>query len=380
MALEANRHILLVANTLWSVYNFRYGVIRSLIENGYKVTVVGPHDQYVQQLTEMGCNIELINLSPQGKNPFKDLCLIYELISIYKKLKPDFIFHYTIKLNIYGSIAAKLTNSKSIAITTGLGFVFNQDTILTKFISLLYSLAFRYSKEVWFLNNDDKAIFIKKNILKEDKAFILESEGVDTEYFAPAIKENSSVELTSGVTFLLIARMLWEKGVGEYVEAARRIKEKYADVRFQLLGACDSENPGAISSQEISNWHREGIIEYLGVTKDIRPFITNADCVVLPSFYREGVPRVLMEAASMAKPIITTDNVGCKDVIIDGQTGFLCKSRDANDLVKVMLEFIAAPQVDKLRMGDCGRELMKEKFDEKIIIDIYHRTLDKYLS
>jgi len=382
MERKYKKHILLVANTLWSIYNFRYGILKDLIEKGNKVTVVGPQDEYVQQLIDMGCNVELIKLCPQGKNPFKDLFFIYKLSTIYKKLKPDFIFHYTIKLNIYGSIAAGLTNCKSIAITTGLGFVFNKDTLLTKFISLLYALSFKFTKEVWFLNEDDKAVFIRRNIISENKAFVLASEGVDTEYFAPAPKitpDLSSKNITD-VTFLLIARMLWDKGVGEYVEAARNIKAIYSNVRFQLLGACDAENPSAISSKEIDNWQKEGIVEYLGVTKDIRPYINDADCVVLPSFYREGVPRVLMEAAAMGKPIITTDNVGCKDVVLDGQTGFLCKPKDSTDLAKVMHEFISIPHDKKILMGSRGREFMKNKFDEKLIIDIYHKKLNKYLG
>lgn len=375
----SNAHVLLVANTLWSVYNFRKGLIKKLIADGNKVTVVGPPDEYIDDLRWLGCNVEEISISSQGKNPFIDLLLVLKLKSVYDRLNPDFIFHYTIKPNIYGSIAARLSKKKSIAITTGLGYVFTKNSILTKFISLLYSFALRFSSEVWFLNEDDLSVFLKNNIVRKDRAFILDSEGVDTDFFAP-IAPHEEYNNLSGFTFLLVARMLWDKGIGIYVEAAKIIKAQYPNVRFQLLGGCDVDNPEVISRQLLEQWHKSGVIEYLGEAKDVRANINNSTAIVLPSFYREGVPRTLMEAASMSKPIITTDNVGCKNVVIDEVTGYLCKTKDVGSLVSAMSRLINLSPDERLSMGMQGRLYMKNRFDEKIVIQTYLNALEKYLG
>ncbi|MFS7194593.1 glycosyltransferase family 4 protein [Rahnella inusitata] len=371
-------HIVLVANTLWSIYNFRKGIIKDFLNKGYKVTIIGPDDRYTDKLKALGCEVECVAVSSQGKNPLKDLLLIFRLRNIYKRINPDFIFHYTIKPNIYGSIAAGLSGNKSIAITTGLGYAFNKSSVFTKMISSLYSFAFKFAMEVWFLNEDDKSIFVDKKIINIEKAFVLDGEGVDTDFFSPVSCEVS--DNSKPITFLLVSRMLWDKGVGVYVEAARKIKIEYPNVKFQLLGACDVENPSAISRDIIDSWHSEGVIEYLGVTNDVRTNVSETDCIVLPSYYREGIPRTLMEAAAMGKPIITTDNVGCRNVVIDCKTGFLCEVKNADSLAQSMRNIINMEPVERLAMGLKGREYMISRFDEKVIIADYHNVLKKYLT
>jgi glycosyltransferase involved in cell wall biosynthesis len=371
-------HVVLVANTLWSIYNFRKGLIKSLIAKGNKVTIVGPQDKYANDLIDLGCAVELVPISSQGMNPLTDLLLIQKLKKIYDRLDPDFIFHYTIKPNIYGSIAAGLSGKKSIAITTGLGYVFNKNSFFTKAISYLYSFSFKFANEVWFLNEDDQNVFLEKKIIQKNKAFVLDGEGVDTDYFS---SENCHcLPDSSKVTFLLVARMLWDKGVGVYVDAARKIKAEFPDTNFQLLGAYDVQNPSAISGDIINAWHREGVVEYLGVTNDVRSMICQVHCVVLPSYYREGIPRTLMEAASMSRPIITTDNVGCRNVVIDGETGFLCAVKSASSLADAMRKIIHCKADDRRKMGLEGREYMRHRFDEKVIIDIYYNAIEKYLN
>ncbi|CAM6540851.1 glycosyltransferase family 4 protein [Enterobacter hormaechei] len=369
-------HIALVANTLWSVYNFRRGLINSFIGNGHKVTIIAPIDDYAKRLEELGCSVVNIHIASQGMNPFTDLVLILKLKKIYSQINPDFIFHYTIKPNIYGSIAAWLSNKKSIAVTTGLGFVFNKSSFLTKVISQLYSFSFNFPKEVWFLNEDDKAVFISKKIIKEYKSFVLDGEGVDTQYFYPV---DSTKHSDDSVTFLLVARMLWDKGVGIYVEAARKLKVQFPNAKFQLLGACDVENPSAIPKDVIDSWNKEGVIEYLGVTSDVRQIVSQADCVVLPSYYREGIPRTLMEAASMGKPLVTTDNVGCRNVVIEGVTGYLCQVKNVDSLVDAMRNLIQLSPEARNEMGTKGREFMLRRFDEKIIISDYYKAIEKYI-
>lgn len=375
----SSSHIVFVANTLWSVYNFRKGLIKKIISNGDRVTVIGPPDKYLDSLSALGCNIEIVPISSQGKNPLSDLLLMFRLKNLYDKLAPDFIFHYTIKPNIYGSIAAGLSKKKSIAVTTGLGYVFTKKTILTKFIASLYSFSLRFSCEVWFLNEDDLSVFLKMKILKKDKAFILDSEGIDTDFYAPVTSSEQFCK-TPEFTFLLVARMLWDKGVGIYVDAAKKIKEQYPNVHFQLLGGCDVDNPQVIPRQILNEWNDSGVVEYLGEAKDVRGIISNATAIVLPSFYREGVPRTLMEAASMSKPIITTDNVGCKNVVVDEVTGYLCKTRDVDSLVNAMSRLINLSFDERTRMGMQGRLYMQSRFDEKVVIQAYQTALAKYLG
>lgn len=368
------RHIVLVANTAWSLFNFRLNLILSLKENGFSVSTIAPKDEYSAELSKIGCNVIDLKLHAKSINPIDDIKLIIDLLNTYRLIKPDFIIHYTIKPNIYGSIAARLAGIKSIAITTGLGYTFVRNNLVSKIAHGLYKFSFRFPNEVWFLNEEDRLTFISHKIVSKEKAILLHSEGINIDRFSPKylpIEDNR-------FRFLLIARMLWDKGIGEYIKTARKLRQEFPHVAFQLLGACDVENPSAINRDQILSWENEGIIEYLGTTQDVRPAIAHADCVVLPSFYREGIPRTLMEAAAMEKPLITTDNVGCRDVVRDGQTGFICPVRDIDALADCCRRMLNLTQQERQKMGQAGREFMKEVFDEKKIVAQYMATLEKY--
>lgn len=370
-----NKKVALVANTSWSMFNFRNGVLSRLLEEGYQLTIIAPFDEFSEKLREMGCNVIDLQMSAKGTNPLQDVKLIYTLYQLYQKIQPNFIIHYTIKPNIYGSLAAKLAGIPSLAITTGLGYTFVNDNLVAKVAHGLYKLAFRFPEEVWFLNEDDRHVFLHKKLIESNKAILLHGEGVDITHFSP-----QSISINDGkVRFLLIARMLWDKGIGDYVEAARILRQKYPQAIFQLLGSCGVANPSVIAREQIVEWESEGLVEYLGTTKDVRPIIANADCVVLPSFYREGVPRTLMEAAAMAKPLITTDNVGCRDVVLPGISGFLCPIKDATSLAACFEKFIVMEPARRASMGIAGRELMEKKFDERLVIEKYMYTLRKYV-
>ncbi|GJB03941.1 glycosyltransferase family 4 protein [Aeromonas caviae] len=368
------KKIVLVANTSWSVFNFRYGLLNHLLRLGYDLTVIAPHDEFSDKMQEMGCRIIDLPMDAKGINPIEDCKIINILYRYYYNNRPDFIIHYTIKPNIYGSLAAKLAGIPSMAITTGLGYTFANGNIVAKVARLLYKFAFQYPKEVWFLNEDDRQTFLKHRLIADNKAVLLHGEGVDLGYFIPQQKSQSD----HTIRFLLIARMLWDKGVGEFVAAARIIKKQYPQATFQLLGACGVANPNAIERAQVALWEKEGVITYLGTTTDVRPMIADADCVVLPSFYSEGIPRTLMEAAAMERPIITTDNVGCRDVVIHGKTGLLCQVKDVNSLAVACEKFIQMSQNDRNGMGRAGRLLMADKFDEKMVIEQYMKALKKY--
>lgn len=369
-----SKRVVFVANTSWSMFNFRRGILSRLIKEGYQLTIIAPWDEFSDKLNEMGCQVIDLSISAKGTNPLEDVMLVNRLYRHYKKIKPDFIIHYTIKPNIYGSLAAKLAGVPSLAVTTGLGYTFVNNNWVSRIARKLYKLAFCFPEEVWFLNEEDRQIFLNQHLVSNDKAVLLYGEGVDIEHFKPQVRSRNDDELR----FLLIARMLWDKGVGEFVDAARLVKNKYPKATFQLLGSCGVDNPSVIDRGQIKMWEDEGVIEYLGTTKDVRPIIAQADCLVLPSFYREGIPRTLMEAAAMAKPLITTDNVGCRDVVVSGTTGFLCSVKDPISLAKCCEELITMPVNKREAMGQAGRALMAEVFDEKIVIEQYLSTLDKF--
>lgn len=357
-------------NTAWGMYNFRKPILQFLVNREDEVVVITPKDNtYQNQLTSIGCKCYTINIEAKGSNPIKDLKTMWQIRNILKKEKPDCCFFYTIKPNIYGSLAAASLSIPYIPITTGLGYIFLIDNWVSKIAKFLYRLAFRKAKQVWFLNQDDVDAFKRENLIEENKISILKGEGIDVNRFE--VHHNNKE-----ISFLLIARMLWDKGVGEFVEAARMLKSKYPNVKFKLLGFLGVDNPSAISKEQMDKWIEEGIIEYLGTTKDVRPFIYDATCIVLPS-YREGISFSLMEGAAAAKPLIATNAIGCKDVIDDGITGFLCKIKDSKDLADKMEKMTLMLEKDRIRMGLRGREKMKNEFDIKMVIEKYIKTLDK---
>lgn len=367
------KKLVLVANTAWSVYNFRFGLLSRLLADGYHLTVLAPYDNFCDKLAKMGCQVIDLPMSAKGVNPVDDLKLVSTLYSYYRAIKPHFIIHYTIKPNIYGSLAAKLAGIPSLAITTGLGYTFVNSNLIAKIARQLYKFAFRFPNEVWFLNEDDRQVFLQHRLVCADKAVLLHGEGVDLTHFAPLAKPQPDDQ----IRFLLIARMLWDKGVGEFVEAARIIRQSYPQAVFQLLGACGVANPSVIEREQLAKWVAEGVIEYLGTTSDVRPMIAQADCVVLPS-YREGIPRTMMEAAAMAKPLIVTDAPGCRDVVQVGETGLLCPVKDATALALCCEQMIQMSANERERMGRAGRTLMATTFDEKIVIEQYLATLRKF--
>lgn len=365
--------IVLVANTAWAMFNFRYGLIIRLIDDGFDVIIIAPHDDFSERLRGLGCTVIDLHMSAKGANPIEDIFLIGHLYKQYRFLKPDFIIHYTIKPNIYGSIAAKLAGIKSLAITTGLGYTFLNENLVARVARLLYKFAFLFPQEVWFLNRDDMQTFLQNKLVTPIKAKLLHGEGVNLNYFTPLpyCRDETSVR------FLLIARMLWDKGIAEYVKAARLIHKVYPNAVFQLLGHCGVANPSAIGKSQIKEWQLEGVIEYLGTTDDVRPVIARAHCVVLPS-YREGIPRTMIESAAMAKPLIVSDAPGCRDVVLPDITGFICPVKNATALAECFEKFILMTTDQKREMGNAGRTFMINNFDEKIVINQYVNFLAKY--
>jgi glycosyltransferase involved in cell wall biosynthesis len=310
-------------------------------------------------------------MNRKGTNPVEDMKTTIQFYRLYKKIKPDVVLHFTIKPNIYGTIAARLLNIKIINNIAGLGTLFIKENFFTKIASLLYKYSLNKSNVIFFQNNEDFELFINRKLVQKKKCDILPGSGVNINKFKPRKVKNNDNKFK----FLLMSRMLWNKGIGEYVEAARLINKKYSNVEFQLLGFIDKENKNAISEQQIQKWAEEKIINYLGSSDDVRNFIANADCIVLPSYYREGIPRSLLEAASMAKVIITTDTIGCREIVNEGINGFLCKIKDAKDLASKMEKVLNLTKDERNKMGRAGREKILAEFNETIVINKYLKAI-----
>ncbi len=360
------KKIVIAYNTARYLYRLRIGILQGLIERQYKVIVVAPQDEYSQRLEALGCEVYDINMDRKGSNLYRDLLTLLAFRKLYSKLQPDLALHFTIKPNIYGTLAARSLGIPCINMVTGLGTAFIKDSLLTRLIEHMYKFSQAWPHTVFLQNMDDIRLFLERGLVTKEKAVLLPSSGIDLQKFAATpLPENSAP------IFLLIARMLKDKGVLEFVEAARAIKTKQPNVRFQLLGPLGVENRSAIFPTEMDAWVKEGIVEYLGETDDVSPFIANSTCVVLPSFYREGLPRALLEAAAMARPIITTDNVGCRDIVDDGENGFLCKIKDSVDLTGKIERMLMMSTNQRADMGRKGREKMEREFDEKNIVKRY---------
>lgn len=360
--------LIFVGNTAWGMYNFRKPVLEYFVRQNNEVIVLTPKDiNFQNQIEAIGCKCKTIDIEAKGNNPIKDMKTMWQIRKILKTEKPDCCFFYTIKPNIYGSMAAASLNIPYIPITTGLGYVFLVDNLVSKIAKMLYKISFRKAKQVWFLNQDDVDAFKNEKLIDENKISILKGEGIDVNRFEVHHKNKE-------VSFLLVARMLWDKGVGEFVEAARTLKSKYPEVKFKLLGFLGVDNPSAISKEQMDEWINEGVIEYLGTTEDVRPFLYDASCIVLPS-YREGISFSLMEGAASGKPLVTTDAVGCKEIVDNGITGYLCKIKDSQDLAKQMEKIILMPEEERVQMGLRGRDKMQNEFGIDIVINKYVEIL-----
>lgn len=369
-----NKLIAFVSNSAWSVYNFRMDVICCLMNQGYDVLILAPDDNYSIHLKEAGCHFVSIDFNNKTANPFSDYVFYRQLKKLYRQYRPDFIFHYVAKPNIYGSLAAHAVRIPSVAVITGLGYPFAKRNWLYYTLKFLYKKALRHTKEVWFLNNEDAKIFITEKIVNIEKAKVLPGEGVNTEYFSPSF--SSGKEKDEVFTFIMSTRLLRSKGIGIYADAARILRKKNYIVRFELIGFFESHHPDSISTDDLRRWEQEGLIQYRGFANDVRPFLEHADCFVFPSFYNEGIPRCLMEAACMELPIITSYNRGCKEVVLNNSTGYICKSQDAFDLADKMEKMINLPAEDRARMGKNGRSLIAKKFGIEKVIDEYIDTLN----
>lgn len=363
------RKVAVVASLTYSLTNFRLELLKALVAAGHEVTAFAPeHDaEVVGTLDTIGVRFEQIPMARTALSPFTDLRTLFVLWRHFRRLKPDVVLPYTMKPIIYGCLAARLAGvPHRFALITGLGSVFadsgsgTRDTLVRSLSVLLYRVALVGTERVFVYNEADRRDAEKRRFIRDPSRIVpVPGSGVDLDHF------QRSDPPTEPVTFLLTARLLREKGIVEYVEAARRVRQRFSKARFQLLGPFDS-NPSSLSPAEIDAWAAEGAIEYLGETRDVRPYLARCSVFVLPSYYREGIPRTILEAMASGRAVLTADTPGCRDAVVNGENGLVVKPRSADALAEAMTKFIEDPELAK-RMGSRSHELVRERFDVRAV-------------
>jgi len=357
------------ANSAWNLVNFRRGLLLALIAQGYGFVALVPPGEGVAELEQMGVGVRPTPISPRGLSPFSDLRLLFSYWRDLRQLKVDAFLGFTAKPNIYGSIAAHWNGIPVIANITGLGTGFLSGRMLELILSRLYRTGLPNADKVFFHNRDDRDLFIARGLTREAQSEVIPGSGVNLKYF-----DARSPTRNADPLFLFVGRLLKDKGIGEFVDAARMVKRDFPRVRFQVLGALEP-HPKSITVEILDQWKHEQVVEFLEPANDVRPFIEQADCVVLPS-YREGLPRSLLEASAMGRAVIGTDVPGCRDVVEEGVSGFLCEPHSAQSLASAMIGFCALSPDDRGSMGLKGRRRAEREFDEQRVIDAYVSALE----
>ena len=371
-----NHRVVLSVNTSWNLLNFRQGLIRHLQMLGYEVVLLAPADDSVPALRELGCVVLDLPMAGQGTNPLQDVALWWRYRRVLARIRPAAYLGWTIKPNIYGSLAARSLGIPVINNVSGLGATFLAGGWLARLARGLYRVALAGASRVFFQNPDDRELFVTEGLVRAEQTGLLPGSGIDLQRFDVAPR----VDLAGRpFRFLLVARMLRDKGVLEYVEAARQLRAQGLNVTCQCLGFLDVANPSAISREEMAAWVSEGVLEYLGTTSDVRPFMVQADAVVLPS-YREGTPRTLLEAAALGRPLIATDVPGCREVVADGENGFLCEARSADSLAAAMRRLAELPPEAWQVLADGSRRKVARQFDERLVFAAYEQALTRVIG
>ncbi len=372
--MDRTKKIAFVANSTWNIYNFRLALIKAFLKKGFQVIVIAPVDEYIHYLNKTPglTHIPLKHLSRKSKNPLKDISLFLELWNIYKKHQPDLIIHYTVKPNIWGNFAACFSRIPSVCVVTGLGYSFLHQRSLRNFTELLYRISFRLAQAVIFKNKDDRSLFIEKQIVKREQAYTVPGSGVNIKHFSPrkfSPSDNRKV-------FTFIGRLLYDKGIVEFVEAAKRVHQKCPNADFWVIGDIDEGNPSFVSKAQLVRWIENKTICYYGIELDVRPVISQSDCIVLPS-YREGLSMVLLEAMAMGKPVITTDTPGCRQTVDSGKNGFLVPVKNSEALALAIETYCNLSETQTRQMGQHSRYLAQQRYAQQVAIDSYFSVFEK---
>lgn len=368
--------IVISSNTSWSIFNFRLELI-SLLAKSYQIEILAPEDEYSNKLRAMGFNVHDISMASSSIAPLQDLRTLLDYSRLLRKIKPDYYFGFTAKPNIYGGFVAGCFGCGVVNNIAGLGRTFSNPSLLQNIMQLLYWVGLRKSKHVFFQNKDDFALFDSNGLINSSKCSVLPGSGVNVNRFtcnmiaksASVIKDNNP-----RFTFLFSARLLLEKGIREYIIAATKLKAIYPFCVFQVLGK-HAGSSAELPKVELDAACTSGVVEYLGTTDDVVSVLHRTDCFVLPSFYREGVPRSLLEAGSCGLPLITTDSVGCRETVVNGRNGFLVEPRNSNALFEAMKSMVELSSEERNAMGLASRDYIVANFSESLVLEKYLEVL-----
>lgn len=369
--------IIFFANTDWYLYHFRLGLARSFREQGAEVVMISPPGDYGARIAAKGFRWLPLPMNRRSLNPFREIRLLHYIYSIYKKEQPDVIHNFTIKSVIYGALAGQAAGIHNrIQAVTGLGHIFISQSfrarLLRPLVKGLLRLALRGKGSRLILQNpDDRSLFLQYKLIEQERIHLIRGSGVDTGRFTPVQRVRKGK-----FRILLAARLLWEKGIREYVNAAELLAYRSDELEFLLAGAADPGNPGAVPGQDTKGWQESGLLTVLGHVENMQQLMAEVDVMVLPSCYGEGIPRSLLEAASMALPVITTDAPGCREIVENEKNGFLVSMRDAAALAE-KIEYLLDHPETCLRFGKAGREKVCKEFAQEIV---FRQTWKVYRS
>lgn len=367
--------VLVLANKSTGLYKFRAELLRSLIEQKHEVFISVPKGDFVEEMKNIGCKFIDTPISRHGTNPVTDLLLIFQYKKIIKSVKPDIVFTYTIKPNVYGGFACQLSKVPYVANVTGLGTAVENGGVLQKITLALYKTGLRKAQKVFFQNQANLDFMLAHGIKPKSYALIPGS-GVNLEHFAPLpYPQNDDT-----VHFVFISRIMREKGIDQYLDAAqhfyslrhceKRSDEAIQECVFHVCGFCEAEYQG-----KLDEFAKAGVVVYHGMVRDVKTVLKDVHCSIHPSFYPEGISNVLLESCACARPIITTDRPGCGEIVDDGVNGFVVKQRDSQDLIEKIEKFLALTLEEKQKMGEAGRAKVEKEFDRQIVVNAYLKEL-----
>ena len=365
------KRIVIIENTFYTVLSLRMETIQYLQSKSLEVYVLSTGDAQDKQELE-SYQVKVFDIGKLVSNPFSLLGFLYRIYKFLKEIKPKIVYTFTIRPNIFGSLVAGWMQIPTVSNITGIGPLFENQSFVYRIARGFYHFAMKKNQRIFFQNAMDMNLFLNHNYCLPQQAKLLPGSGVDVEKFAPVAVEKKSNDFV----FLMISRLIKDKGVLEYVEAARKVKQKFPQAQFQLLGPFWTQNlkSNTITEEDVKSWVDEQIIDYLGYTYDVRPFIAASDCIVLPS-YREGNANVLMQGASMEKPLLASDVVGCNNLVVDGETGFLFEVKNVDDLADKMEKMLQLSLADRQTMGQKGRAFMKQHYNKKVVLEAYEAEL-----
>lgn len=357
--------VLFLVNHDVVIYNFRLELVERLIADGHHVVISSPYGERIEDLKRIGCEYHKIDISRHGMNPIKEIKLISQYKKLLSTVTPDIVLTYTVKPNIYGGMAAKALGVPYVANITGLGTALETGGMVQKILIILYKMAFSKVSKVFFQNTENMQFFIDRKIAM-GKHDLLPGSGVNLQRFEVLDYPQGAAQ------FAFISRIMKEKGADQYLEAACEIKKRYPDVRFHVCGFCEQAY-----EEKLEKLHNEGIIIYHGMVKDIKTVLKDVQCTIHPTYYPEGLSNVLLESSACARPIITTDRSGCREVIDDGVNGFVVKQQDSDDLIEKIEKFLALSAEQRAEMGKAGRAKVEREFDRRIVVDKYLTEVEK---